>query len=526
MHEYDLHYIFELILILIMLAAGVTALAKKVKQPYPIALVIVGALIGLFNVPILEPVKWFITEGEVFNFVIVTLFLPALLGEAALKLPFTHLRENQKPIMFLAFGATLLSFIIIGFSGYFLLELSIPVAFVFAALMSATDPVSVLSIFKSVGVQKRLAIVIEGESLFNDGLAVVLFKISAFYLLIYMDAGWIGFGMGLWEFVKVITLGLIVGGALGYVFSLLTSFFDDYPLEIIFSIILFYGSFLLAESIHASGVIAVVTAALILGNYGYKIGMTPTTKLNINNFWDVAALLSNSIVFLMVGLEITRINVLDKWGIIFAAIIIVLVARSIAVYMSLYFAKDFPVSWRHIINWGGLKGSLSIALVLSLPRNFAGREDLLILAFSVVLFSLLVQGLSVKPLIKFLKINPKPESQIEYEEMLARYERYSKGLMEVERVAGQHFVSKPVAKDLISEYEMEKSKTEDDMARILDRLPQLKAEQRNHLHLHALHAEHEAISNLLAEDLISEETGNKELESIYDKIVILKKEAE
>ncbi|MDQ1002099.1 CPA1 family monovalent cation:H+ antiporter [Neobacillus niacini] len=374
MHALDLHHIFKLAITLVMIAAGITAIAKKINQPYPIALVIVGTIIGLVNIPALEPLKDFITESEVFNFVIITLFLPALLGEAALKLPFPHLIENKKPILALAFGATLLSFLLVGFSAIWFLGFSISAAFVFAALMSATDPVSVISIFKSVGVNKKLAIVLEGESLFNDGLAVVLFNISAYYLLTYIDLGVVGLGFGLWEFIKVISLGIIIGGALGYVFSKLTSYFDDYPLEIIFSLILFYGSFLLAEAVHASGVIAVVVAALVLGNYGAKIGMSPTTKLNINNFWEVTALLANSIVFLMVGLEITRITLTDKWGYIFLAIFIVLISRSISVYTSILFINNFPISWKHVINWGGLKGSLSIALVLSLPRDFTGRE--------------------------------------------------------------------------------------------------------------------------------------------------------
>ena len=154
--------------------------------------------------------------------------MPALLGEAALKLPFSHLRENKRPVLALAFGGTLISFLIVGFSSMWLMHLAIPAAFVFAALMSATDPVSVLSIFKSVGAPKKLSIVVEGESLFNDGLAVVLFNISAFYLMTYLDLGIQGAGLGLWEFVKVISLGLIIGGVLGYVFSQLTKYFDDY----------------------------------------------------------------------------------------------------------------------------------------------------------------------------------------------------------------------------------------------------------------------------------------------------------
>lgn len=521
MHDLDLHHIFELGLILVMIAAGITAIAKKFKKPYPIALVIVGTIIGLVNIPVLEPLKEFITEGEIFNFVIISMFLPALLGEAALKLPFSHLKENKEPILALAFGGTLISFIIIGFSTMWLLHYSIPAAFVFAALMSATDPVSVLSIFKSVGVKKRLAIVIEGESLFNDGLAVVLFKISAFYLLTYIELGIEGAGYGLWEAIKVVSLGIMIGGALGFAFSHLTKYFDDYPLEIIFSIILFYGSFLLAESVHASGVIAVVVAALIFGNYGGEIGMSPTTKLNINNFWDVAALLANSIVFLMVGLEITRIDLTDKWGIIFLAIFIVLFARSIAVYLSLLFIKNFPNSWKHVINWGGLKGSLSIALVLSLPRDFIQRQEILIMAFSVVLFSLVGQGLSIKPLLSLLGVNKKEEGFKQYEELIARSHRFETGITEINKVKKNLFISETVTKEIVNQYEQELIKLHKEIELLFHTYPDLKEKQQIILQKHSLYAQHEAIERLVKDDIISNEVAEQEHDLITNKLVKL-----
>ncbi|WP_099159142.1 cation:proton antiporter [Virgibacillus ndiopensis] len=521
MHDLDLHHIFQLGLILVMIAAGITAIAKKFNRPYPIALVIVGAIIGLVNIPLLGPLKDFITEGEIFNFVIITLFLPALLGEAALKLPFAHLNENKKPIIALAFGGTLLSFIIIGFSSLWLLNLTIPAAFVFAALMSATDPVSVLSIFKSVGVHKRLSTVIEGESLFNDGLAVVLFNISAFSLLSYTELGLQGAGYGLWEFVKVISLGVLIGAVLGYGVSRLTKYFDDYPLEIIFSIILFYGSFLLAESVEASGVIAVVVSALVLGNYGSKIGMSPTTKLNISNFWDVAALLANSLVFLMVGLEITRIDVADKWGLIFVAILIVLVARGLAVYSSLLFIGNIPRSWKHILNWGGLKGSLSIALVLSLPRDFTGREDILILAFSVVLFSLVGQGLSIKPLISWLGVKKQEDGNKDYKTLIAHGHRLETAIGEINKVKKNLLISDLVANELIDRHKQEFNTLHEKMEKLLQKYPELKEKQEAVLQKHSLYAQHEAIQRLVREDIISDEVAKEELESITDKLVEL-----
>lgn len=524
MHDWDPHHIFELGLILVMLAAGITAIAKKFEQPYSIALVVVGVIIGLVNIPVLEPLKQFITEGEVFNFVIITLFLPALLGEAGLKLPFSQLFENKKPVLALAFGGTLLSFLVVGFSSMWLLQLSIPVAFVFAALMSATDPVSVLSIFKSVGVNRRLSTVIEGESLFNDGLAVVLFNISAFSLLAYVDLGFEGIGLGLWEFVKVVSLGVIVGGALGYGVSRITKYFDDYPLEIMFSIILFYGAYLLAESVDASGVIAVVVSALVLGNYGTKIGMSPTTRLNIRNFWDVATLLANSLIFLMVGLEITRINVADKWGLIFVAILIVLIARSIAVYGSLLFIKSFPNPWKHILNWGGLRGSLSIALVLSLPDDFAGREDILIMAFSVVLFSLVFQGLSIKPLISLLGVKKQEKGYKDYRALIARTYRFETGIDEIRKVKKNLLITETVTQEVVAQYEQEITKLQQHMEKLLQKYPNLKEKQQTVLEKHSLYAQYDAVDHLRKEGIISNDTAEREQESITNELVELEED--
>ena len=287
-----------------------------------------------------------------------------------------------------------------------MIGLPLIVAFTFAALMSATDPISVLSIFKSLGVSKKLAVTIEGESLLNDGIAVVLFQISSIYLITYIQMGIAGFGSGVLLFLKFSVGGLVIGLLLGFVFSQLLRPFDDYPLEVAFSALLFFGCYFIAEHFHFSGVIAVVVGGLIFGNYGAKIGMSKQTKVNINTFWDSITQIANSLIFLMIGLEIRHIDFADKWGIIILAILIVVVGRVIAVYSSTTIVKGLSLNEKHIINWGGLKGSLSIALALSLPADFQGKETILLLTFSVVLFSLLVQGLTIKPLVRKLGVLP------------------------------------------------------------------------------------------------------------------------
>ncbi|MCM3272925.1 cation:proton antiporter [Paenibacillus elgii] len=405
MHEFN--EVFIQVLILLAVSIGVIAAAKKLNQPYSIALVLVGLLLGVIHIPVLEEAETFITQSHVFQAIIISLFLPILLGDATLKLPFSQLKEQRKPVLALSFGGTLLSFLIIAAGAYFLLGLPLVVSFTFAALMSATDPISVISIFKSLGVPKQIVTIIEGESLFNDGIAVVLFQISTIYLLSYLEMGWLGLGSGLLLFLKFSLGGIAIGGILGYAFSQLLRLYDDYPLEIAFSILLFFGSYFIAEHFHVSGVIAVVVGGLIFGNYGAKVGMSSTTHMNINTFWDVITLIANSLIFLMIGLEIKNIDFSDKWGIIAMAVVLVLIGRTLALYASVAFVQGLPGSWKLLLNWGGLKGSLSIALALSLPESFEGRDDVLLLTFSVVLFSLIAQGLTIKPLVLKLGLTKK-----------------------------------------------------------------------------------------------------------------------
>ncbi|MBA2174405.1 sodium:proton antiporter [Halobacillus locisalis] len=403
MHEF--HDAFIQLLILLAISVTVIGIAKLLKEPYSIALVIVGLILGLTELPYIEEAEFYITQSEVFQATVISLFLPILLGDATLKLPFHHLYKQRKPVMGLAFVGTFISFLCIGGASYYLLDLPLAVAFTFAALMSATDPISVLSIFKSLGVSEKLSTVMEGESLFNDGIAVVLFKISSIYLLTYIEMGWSGLGSGVFMFLKFAVGGALIGLLIGFLFSQVLRLFDDYPLEIAFSALLFFGSYFIAEHFHTSGVIAVVVGGFVFGDYGAKIGMSKETKTNLNTFWDAITLIANSLIFLMVGLEIRNIDFSGKWGFIVLAIFIVLVGRTIALYVSTGWIKDLTGKERLLLNWGGLRGSLSIALALSLPMDFGGREEILLFTFSVVLFSLLVQGLTIKPLVKRLRLS-------------------------------------------------------------------------------------------------------------------------
>ena len=387
-------------LILMVIAVAIAYVADKIKQPYPTLLVVAGLLLGLIPIPALHEIKEYVASDHIFKTTVILIFLSALIGDAALKLHVHEVKDNKRSILLLALLGTLLTFVIITALCCSLLGLSLQKALVFGSLMAATDPVSVLSIFKSLGLNQKLSVIVEGESLANDGVAVVLFKIA----LVTTTLSLSGVLSGSFEFVKVVAGGMLIGLLFGYLASRITATIDNYLVEIGLSIVLFYGAFEIAEMFHLSGVIAVVFAGLVLGSYGKKIGMSDLTLEKMDSFWEVIAFIGNAIIFLMVGLEISNIDFADKWFEITSSILIVLAARFIAVYVSLSMDPSVPRTWKPIIAWGGLKGSLSIALILGVVPDFEGRDLLLAMTFSNVVFSLLVQGTTLSSLVKILKV--------------------------------------------------------------------------------------------------------------------------
>ncbi|SFR10559.1 cation:proton antiporter [Desulfoscipio geothermicus] len=514
----------ELVLVLVALSVGVTALAKKLNKPYPIALVLVGALIGIIPAgEILEELKTYFASDEVFRTVIIDIFLPSLLGEAALKLSFGHIRENRGPIIMLAFAGTFIAFMVTGGLAHYVLDIPLQVALVFGALMAATDPVSVISVFKSLGVNRRLAVIMEGESLINDGVSVVIFKISAFSLASIFALGPWGAAVGLATFFKVAAGGMVVGLSLGFLLSQVFRYYDDYPLENAFSVVLFYGSYFIAEYFEVSGVIAVVAAGLVLGNYGKVIGMTPTTRLSITVFWDTITTVANSLVFILVGLEISRINMVEHAVQISIAIVLVLLGRSVAVYIATA-GSGLPRVWKHILNWGGLKGSLSLALALSLPYGFGGRETIIALTFGVVFFSLVVQGLTIAPLIRSLGLMKTVQGLKDYERLTFELQQGLAARHELDHLYRQGRVSPPVYQKLQGENEQRITGIHGELNELYCNYPELLTEQESSVRKKLLYAEHQAVERLLNEGILSEEMGDdrkrlilEQLENLEDK---------
>lgn len=381
---------------------------KWIAVPYTLALVIVGLVISPMH---------FLPPVHISPDLVLLIFLPALLFEAAWSLKLKELRANIVPVLALAIFGVGISVFLIAVLLHFTVGLEWITALLFGAIISATDPVSVLALFKRLGAPERLTVIIEGESLFNDGTSVVVFTILVNIAtgVTQVESASALTGHIISSFLFVVVGGLLVGLAAGFLASSLTSHFDDHLLEITLTTIAAYGSFILAERIHVSPVIAVLVTGFLIGNYGRHTGMSPNTEVAVDSFWEYAAFVVNSLVFLLIGIEI-QVSLLKEFAEpIIWAVFAMLGARALVVYGTFpvinRFTERVPWRWQHTIVWGGLRGSLSIALALSLPVDLPARLQLIAMTFGAVTFSLLVQGLTISRTIRLLRVTPAEASQ-------------------------------------------------------------------------------------------------------------------
>jgi CPA1 family monovalent cation:H+ antiporter len=396
-----------LVLILLLVASVVAIMVRRFRVPYTVALVLAGFALSLSAD----------VEVEFSPNIFLLLFLPPLLFEAAFHLNVHDLRRNFWTIALLAVPGVVLNTLMVGGVVAWGAGLSIGISLVFGALIAATDPIAVVAIFKKLGAPRRLTVLLEGESLFNDGTAIVIFNLAVAALI----TGDFDLVEGIADFVRVAGLGIILGLSLGWIVSLLVARIDDHLVETTLTTVLAFGSFLVAEELlHVSGVLAVVTAGLVTGNIGPK-GMSPTTRIVVNNFWEYIAFLANSAVFLLIGFQIDFLELLDNWQTILWAILAVLVSRAVVVYLGSGIRQDVRMAWRHVLFWGGLRGGIALALALSLPLEIGPeRSTITAMAFGVVLFTLLAQGISMGWLLERLKVVFRSEGQLEYERRHAR----------------------------------------------------------------------------------------------------------
>jgi monovalent cation:H+ antiporter, CPA1 family len=392
--------------LLLTVAMGVALLARRLRVPYTVALVAVGLILGATH---MMPAPHLTKE------LLYSALLPGLLFEAAFHLDARDFWRNKSAILTLAVPGVALAIAVtapllvfaprgLGLASGF----AWPAALVFAALIAATDPIAVVALFRVVGAPRRLAVIVDGESLANDGIAVVFYTIAvsvaAGSTTSALDAGI--------EFVRVVGLGVTLGAALGFVVSKIIARLDEPLVEITLTTIAAYGSFIVAEQLHASGVLATVTAGMLCGSYGAPRGMSPTTRVAVESFWQYVAFALNSIVFLLIGLNVRVEHLLESWPAIGLAYVIVMTARAVVVYLTIALLRRtrerLEWKWGLVLTWGGLRGALSMVLALALAESFPDRLTVIRVTFGVVILSILVNGLTVAPLLRTLDVMDAP----------------------------------------------------------------------------------------------------------------------
>jgi CPA1 family monovalent cation:H+ antiporter len=388
-------------IILYCIATAVAIASRRLRVPYTVALLITGLALGAMQLVSLPH----LTRDLLF-----AVFLPGLLFEAALHLHFRELRESAYTIAVLAVPGVLLAILLtatlLTIAGALLGDsaLSWRAALVFGGVIAATDPVAVTALFREVSAPRRLHVLVESESLLNDGTSIVFLSL----ILTYVAGGAPSGGRLVLEFVRTAAGGAIIGLAVSWIATHVIRRIDDAAIEITITTIAAYGSFVVAEQFHCSGVIATVAAGVLCGNHGRSRGMTAETRRAVDSFWEWVAFALNSVVFLLLGAEVSLRVLAASWPLIVVSTLAVLVARAVVVLLTmalLHRTKErLPFAWSVVLTWGGLRGALSLVLALALPETLAARSTIVTLTAGVVVVSLIGQALTMAPLLERLGV--------------------------------------------------------------------------------------------------------------------------
>ena len=377
---------------LLLVAAAVGFAARRLGVHYNIALVVAGAAMSAARVPRIA------LDPEI----VIQVFLPILLFEAAISTDLRRLRADMRPVVLLAVPGMLVTVFVAGAILRFGLGLPMLFALLLGSILAATDTIAVVATFRKVKAPARLRTIVENESLFNDGTALVAFAA----ILAAIHQGRFEVTTGVVQLFWVTVVGIGIGTAAGWGATQLVRLTDDHLMEILFTVVVTYGSWVMAESVHASPVLAVVAAGITVGSVGWR-EITPAGKVAIRSFWAVAAFGINSVLFLIIGLQFDfaafgAAGIAIAWG-----LLALTVGRMAAVYPILSLLPKrtaVPRSWPHLLVWGNLKGSLSMALALSLPSDLPHRDLIASVVFGCAFVTLTVQGLTLAALARRLGI--------------------------------------------------------------------------------------------------------------------------
>ncbi len=386
---------FLLLLILVGALATILGLVSKRARllPYPVVLAAAGVAVGLL------PGGQFPRLG---GNVILLAFIPGLVFEAALTLDLAELRRRILPVGLLATVGVAMTVLLIGALTHLILGFSWASGMLLGAILAATDPIAIITLLRRLKAPAGLAAILEGESLFNDGTGVAVFSAVLATIL----SGAPSFGDATIRFFAIALGGTAIGLGVGFLGLALLRFAEDAPLEILATMVIAYGSYLAADLVHCSGIVAVVVAGIVVARYGSQIGRLHGPQLL--GFWNLLAFVLNAMLFILVGAALPAWTLLPVASLVLVTFVIMLVTRAVPVYGLLGLAavrpQAIPWRWRHVTFWSGLRGALAVALALSVAGVARVDSRVSVVAYGVVLLSLLVQGALVAPLMRGLRI--------------------------------------------------------------------------------------------------------------------------
>ncbi len=388
---------FLLLLILVGGIATVLGLLSKRTRlvPYPVVLALAGVLVGLLpGTPL----------PHIGADILLVAFVPGLVFEAALTLDLAEFRRRLLPVGLLVTVGVALTVVLIGALTHLLVGFSWADGMLIGAILAATDPIAVVTLLRRVAAPAGLSAILEGESLLNDGTGVAAFSA----VLGTIVSGSPSATDAIVRFLELTAGGTVVGLAVGFVGLALLRFADDAPLEILATLVIAYGSYLVADIFHASGIVAVVVAGIVVARYGAAFGRLHGPQLL--GFWNLIAFVLNAMLFILVGAALPASQLVPVAGLVIATFVIMLVTRALPVYGLLAIAAirapPIPWPWRHLTWWAGLRGALAVALALSVAATPGVDSRVSVVAYGVVLLSLFVQGGLIVPVTRALRVEP------------------------------------------------------------------------------------------------------------------------
>ncbi len=507
--------------ILLLVATGVALVSRRYRLPYVTGLVLAGlAVTGLLPRPL-----------RLDSALILNLLLPILLFQAAVNTDVSRLRSTIRPISLLAGPGVAIASGITAVVLKFALNLDWLPALLVGTILAITDTVSVIAVFKEVAVPSRLSTIVEGESLFNDGVALVLFSL---FLQVYTN-GSIPVLDGLQQLLLVIVGGVLLGLAIGSLCVVLFVALSDDPLSgILLTVAVAFGTYQTGQWLQVSGVVAVVVAGLTVGNRGLNQAISASSKITLLNFWEYADFCVNTFIFLLIGLEVDPSLL---WRIIPAVLLAILayqIGRILSVYpliaLSNRFDLPIPLRWQHVLFLGNIKGSLSMVLALSLPVTLPGRSDLIALVYGAVFVSLIGQGLSLPWLVKRLKITTISESRQQIERLQSQLIAAKAAQNELAVLHHTGVLSKALYEEMRSTYQLQVAEAENMLRDLHNRRPDSltgnpgRTSKLNAVRRRLLMVERSALNDAARKRIISEDVIIPRLQAIDYQLMSLEDE--